>query len=562
MNGAGRLAEYVRRISRRDAIRIIVVLSIAVWGSSLLNRFAYDDVAIIRDDARIHSLTHIVEIFRTNYWNNQSQALYRPFVTASFALDWAIASNHPFWFHFVNVLWNAGACVLILLVLAELFPLPAALAGAVIFVVHPVHAEAVANVVGRAELMAAVFSMAAALIWMRTPVTDRSSPRLTLAVPALFLVGVLCKESAIMLPPLLVLLDIAQARLTRATFMHWLRARMLPIAAIAVTTAIYLVIRAQVINTFTPIAVDAALEVAPRGFPRVLTALQVWPIFLRLFLFPRVLLADYGPRIVMPAFGINAHVVLGTLILGGLIVGGCIAAWRGYGRTALALLWVPVAMLPVSNLFFPIGIIVAERTLYLPLFALTVGVAALATHMLREPVSPPGPAIGSHATSRLTSFCAAYIIAAAALTGRTLVRIPDWVSTTTIFRALLTSRPDSFRAHWHLARKASDAHDPQRSMEYYAHAMHLWPYRIRLIREATEYAVRNGDLMLAREFAQNGVTKWPKVAEFHRSLAGIALDLGDTATAVVQIREGLAISPDDKVLRSMNDALGERMNAH
>jgi hypothetical protein len=531
-------------MTRRDAIRVVIVLAVAIYGSSLLNMFAYDDVAVIRDDVRIHSLTHLGEIFRTSYWNNQSQALYRPLVTASMNIDWAIAGSHPFWFHFMNVAWNAAACVIVLLVLAELFPLTAALAGAVIFTIHPVHVEAVANVVGRAELMAAVFSMAAALIWMRTRASESRSPRLLVAVPILFLLGVLCKESAIMLPPLLVLLDLAQGRLTRQAPLQWMRQRLLPFVAITAAVAVYMLIRMQIIHSFTPVAVDAALEVAPRGMPRVLTALQVWPTFLRLFLFPRVLLADYGPRIIMPAFTVNAHVIAGAALFASLVVGGCVAAWRGYGRTALALLWVPVAMLPVSNLFFPIGIIVAERTLYLPLFALAVGIAGLA----------------SYATSRRASFLVAYIVVAIALTGRTLMRIPDWRNTSSIFRALMTSRPDSFRAHWHLARKASDAHDPQRAMQSYDRALALWPYRIRLIREAADYAVKHDDLPHARRIAENGVHAWPKLAEFHRTLAGITLDLGDTATAVVQIREGLAISPDDKVLRDMKAALGERMS--
>jgi hypothetical protein len=92
-------------------------------------------------------------------------------------------------------------------------------------------------------------------------------------------------------------------------------------------------------------------------------------------------------------------------------------------------------------------------------------------------------------------------------------------------------------------------------MMYYSQAIQLWPWRTRLLKEATDYAATQGDIGFAGRISQLGVKEWPNDPDFRRSLAGISLDLGDTATAVTQIREGLRLAPDDKVLNAMKQAL-------
>jgi len=66
----------------------------------------------------------------------------------------------------------------------------------------------------------------------------------------------------------------------------------------------------------------------------------------------------------------------GAVLLFGLLAGGCAAFLRGNGQLALVLLWVPVALLPASNLIIPIGALLAERALYLPSAAVAFALVA------------------------------------------------------------------------------------------------------------------------------------------------------------------------------------------
>ncbi|HUF51878.1 MAG TPA: hypothetical protein VMN60_13720, partial [Longimicrobiales bacterium] len=439
---------------------IVFAVALALYLPALRNGFAYDDVAVIQGDPRVHSLAHTAAIFTRGYWADADLALYRPLTTLSFAMDWTLSGGKPAWFLFTNALWNATVCALVFAFLTRFAAPAAALGAALLFAVHPVHVEAVANIVGRAELIAGAFTFGALLLWPST-----SAPQLArvAGVGLLFALALLTKESAIMLPALLVLIDVARAELTPATARQWLRRRAGGLLMLAGIAGAYLGIRAIVLGGIVPTRLDAALEVTS-GVDRVFTALQAWPVYLQLLLMPVVLLADYGPRILMPALGPTPAAIGGAFILAVLTVGGLISWRRGRGDVALALLWLPVTLLPVSNLIIPIGIIVAERTLYVPSLVLALGVALAADRLsLRPPLRLAG--------------AAALALVFVLFAGRTLVRIPEWRSTDSIFAALLRDRPDSFRAHWHHARTASAGGRHDVALERYARALELWPFR-------------------------------------------------------------------------------------
>jgi tetratricopeptide (TPR) repeat protein len=510
---------------------------------ALSNGFAYDDVALIQLDERVHSLANVPAFFTQGYWADAELALYRPLTTLSFAIDWAVSGGDPAWFLFTNAVWNAVACILVFLLLLRFTGLAAAFGGALLFAVHPVHVEAVANVVGRAELGAAAFMVGSLLLW---PMRSQPQRRRVAAIAVLFTLALLTKESAIMLPALLVLLDAARGDLRPVSAREWAHDRAGPLLLLAGIALAYLAVRAVVLGGIAPARVDAALEVTS-GVDRIATALQAWPVFVRLLVMPVVLLADYGPRVLMPAVTPTPAAIAGALILPALVLGGIHAWWRGRGVAALALLWFPVTILPVSNLIIPIGVIVAERTLYLPSFALALAVSLLAQRLSLRP------------TPRLAG-AGALTIFVALFAARTVTRIPDWRSTDTIFAALLRDRPDSFRAHWHHARRYTAAGQHARAIEGYAHAFRLWPYRRRLVLETTRAAIRAGNLTYARDVARFAHSRWPADADAARLYAAATLDLGDTTAARGIIVGALRTIPGDSLLLRMQDAVSDRVD--
>ena len=519
---------------------IVFAAAVIAFLPALSNGFAYDDVVIITGDKRVTEF-QTANIFAKPYWSTPGFGLYRPLVTLSLALDWKISGGEPWWFHTTNALWHGVASVaLFALLLAWFAPRWSAL-GALLFAVHPVHVEAVANIVGRAELMAGAFGLIACAAWAHEWPRNRVARFLLAAV--LLALGMLCKESAVVLPGLLVLIDAARGRWSSLRALpSYLRSRAPELIGFSSILAGGLYLRSRIAGGLAPTQLDPIMEVVTSPDQRILSALQVWPEIIRLFVFPWTLLADYGPADFMPVEGFSGTSLLGLAIVMACLVIGVVALNRGQGLLGMAMLWVPTALLPVANIIVPVGVLLAERTLYLPSVVCALALAAAAPHAVRT----------AESRQRFLAFCAIVLVA---FTLRTVIRIPDWDSTDSILLAQLRDRPNSFRAHWHAARIERRKNAVQPALVHYARAVELWPYRERLIVEAAAYAGSQSQPQMAFRIARHGTERWPTNHQLQRLLAGNALDLGDTATARTAIARGLKLAPNDILLKRMNAAL-------
>jgi len=519
---------------------LVLLAAIAAYWTAVRNGFAYDDVVLIPNDPRVRE-ARVWEILRTSYWNNPEFALYRPLTTLSFAANWVLAADRAGWFHAFNIAIHAGVSVLVFLLLRTWYVAAAAFLGAAVFAVHPVHVEAVANVVGRSELLAALFYLGACVVWLRA--RDDSRAALLFGVPLLYALGLVSKESSATLPGILVILDIASRRYPSVG--SWLRGRGASYALLAIVLVTYLAVRHAVVGGLAPNRLDPIIEVLTTRADRMVTALQAWPVYLRLFVYPDVLLADYGPRILMPLQHWNGLAFTGLLLAGSTVLGGLLALREKRERTAIGLFWFPITILPVSNLLIPIGVIAAERIMYLPSVALSFAVAGVTTVLMtsRRPVR-------AVATAGAIVILALFVV-------RIRTRIPDWQSTNSIMEALLRDRPDSFRALWHHARLAEARKQPQEALRLYEEAFRSWPFRERLVVEYAGVAAQQNPAYALR-IALYGAERWPTNVDFHRLVASAALDSGDTTTARAAIRRGLAVQPADDLLNRMNSAIGGR----
>ena len=186
----------------------VMVLAVVASATGLSNGFALDDLALVVDNARVHSLDHWWRLFGRPYWPPQYGAsLYRPLVTLAHALQWSAGGGAPWVFHLCSIVFYAALSALVLALLFEVIaPLPAVI-GASLFAVHPVHVEAVANVVGQSELMASLAMVASCIVYVRARRTGALDASTILLLSTLYGTAVLCKEHALLLPVLLAALE-------------------------------------------------------------------------------------------------------------------------------------------------------------------------------------------------------------------------------------------------------------------------------------------------------------------------------------------------------------------
>jgi protein O-mannosyl-transferase len=469
---------------RRLLAAAVVAAAIAVYLNTLANGFALDDVPIIRDNSRVHDLFALRDIWLTPYWPHLGAelGLWRPMAIFMYAVQWSISGGSPVLFHAVNIALHALVTFLAFSLLTRLTALVPAFWGALIFAVHPVHTEVVANVVGQAELTAAAATLLACLIVARRPSGTAVSLRQSLAIVVCFLTAVLSKEHAVVAPGLLVLVDVAQRRihLSARGLGHYCRALATPIVLLLGALGVYLAVRWHVLDgSLTGVRAGPQLHYLHGDF-RLLNALRAFPELIRLLFLPGRLAADYSPAMILPVEAVTGMVIMGALFLAVCVVLTLLTPWRP--SIGLPAAWFLLTILTVSNLLFAVGILLAERTLYLPSFAVSVAVASAWFHM-------------RHRWNRHGRLALQLALIAAVSVGahRTWSRNPDWRSTASVQHALVRDYPESYKAQWTHATLHWQLGALDLARSHFELAIRIYPHDSDMLTEYGNFLLQQGD---------------------------------------------------------------------
>lgn len=463
-------------VSRRVLALLSASLAVAVYLNSLANGFALDDVSIVQLNERVHDVRALRDIWLTPYWpvDGRELGLYRPATIFLFALQWAAGNGEAWVFHAVTTGMHAAVTILVFVLLDRLAGRTGAFAGALVFAVHPVHTEAVANIVGQAEVAGALTVLAACVLHVTRPAGAAVSWPRRLLLVLLFAWALSTKESTVVLPALLIITDFASARvrLTLRGFAEYADAMLMPLLLLTATLAAYLLLRFDVMGG-SVIGVDAAPAMPYlRGEHRVLNALRAFPELLRLLFFPWDLAADYLPGILLPVETVRPMVLLGAALLLAISLLALLTPWRPAAGFPAA--WFLISIVTVSNLFFPVGVLVAERTLYLP----SVAICALVAYGWRSAARAGAPWLQKALPFALLGVLLAF-------GGRTWARNPDWKDTLAVLNAFVRDHPHSYRAQWALAASYRAQGDVAAAQAHYRLSTTIYDRDSKLL---TEYA--------------------------------------------------------------------------
>jgi protein O-mannosyl-transferase len=516
--------------TRWFAMLAIALAAVLVYANTIHNGYAYDDVWIVLNNKYVHQWRDQSLIWMRPYWPTfgKELGLYRPLTILAFSIEWALGRANVWVFHAVNIALHAGASVLVFLLLERMTSRVGGLVAGLIFALHPLHTEAVANVVGQAELLAAVFALLACYVHAVRPAGIALSLRRAVALTALYACALLAKEGAIMLPPLLVLIDLAQGRitLTRKGILEYVRAILKLIILMGILVGVYLVVRTSVLGNIT------GTDVAPSypflsGSHRILNAFRAWPEFIRLLFFPQDLSADYSPAVILPVESMSAFAFVGLLLLCVTIAAACATPWRP--DIGFAAAWFLISVLPVSNLLYTIGVIIAERVLYLPSVAVSAYGAYAFTALARGP------------RRRLAIASGALAIVLALFAARTVTRNPEWKDTKSIMANILAEHPESYRGQWSEAVRALARGDTVGSEQHWAYALQLWPYDSQLLTELGAYDLQMKRYPIAARVLEGAHKLHPNIPRTEQFLALAYLDAHEYSRALVAVNHSIKL---------------------
>jgi protein O-mannosyl-transferase len=510
----------------------VISLALAASVSGITNGFAFDDVHIIVRDNRTHSLAHWWQLFAHSYWPlDKGGDLYRPVTMLGFALQWALGGGAPLLFHVVSIVLYAIVCAVFLGILLELLPTTAAWLGAALFAVHPLHVEAVGNIVGQAELLAALFILVALLIFLRARRRGKVSVRDACVIVLLYLLGCLSKEHAIVLPLLLI-----AAEATVVSTEAPLRARLAAIAplvlALGAAGLVFIGVRSYVIGSSAAASDEAnALFLGQPFGIRAMTMLRVLLEWIRLFFWPAHLSADYSPRAIDVVTGPNPEMLASAAILVGF-AGLAWAARRAAPVATFAFLWTAIALLIPSNLIVPTGFVLAERTLFVASGGVMLGIAAVIAHFTRS-----GATLSPPARKMVVAAVGVLLLLGVAASG---FRQQVWRDDDTLFAQTVVDAPMSYKAHMAYAAMLFEQHRRKTAFEEIRLAHALFPKDLGVLQYAAEqYSGVEGCQMAVGVFARILATD-PRRAESRVGLVRCLTATGRYADARKTIRQGLA----------------------
>ncbi|XP_073899142.1 protein O-mannosyl-transferase TMTC4 isoform X3 [Castor canadensis] len=415
---------------------VVGLVSLICFARSYDGDFVFDDSEAIVNNKDLQADTPLGDLWHHDFWgsrlsSNTSHKSYRPLTVLTFRINYYLSGGfHPMGFHVVNILLHGGISVLLVDVFSVLFGglqytskgrrvhlVPrASLLAALLFAVHPVHTECVAGVVGRADLLCALFFLLSFLGYCKAFTESNkegahSSTFWVLLSIFLGAVAMLCKEQGItvlglnaMFDVLVIgkfsMLEVIQKVLRKdksleSTGMLRNGGLLFRMTLLTCGGASMLYVRWKIMGTGPPAftEVDNPASFADSMLVRAINYNYYYSLNAWLLLCPWWLCFDWSMGCIpliksVGDWRVIALAALWLCLIGLIFQALCSEDSRKRRILTLGLGFLVIPFLPASNLFFRVGFVVAERVLYLPsagyCMLLTFGFGALSRHTKKK----------------------------------------------------------------------------------------------------------------------------------------------------------------------------------
>jgi len=423
-------------------------LMLLVYSNSFRAGFPLDNAWLIKTDPRVHAATRVNVglIWNDTYWWPESASnLYRPLTTLSYLFNYAVLGNgtNPTGYHVINFLLHWLNTFLVYLLALRLLrrEWPAIFAAA-LWAAHPLLTESVTNIIGRADLLACLAILGGLLMYLRSTESTGWRRFAWLAgVAALTAIGIFSKESAVAVMGVIVLYELTwwKEKKNLRALLYGCAAAGLPILLMLAKRWAVLAASGPDVPFYLDNPISGASFLAGR-----LTAISVIGKYLWLLVWPLKLSADYSYNQIPIVTGtMREWISCGAALL---VVIGTVALYKKSRVAFFFAGFAVITFVPVANILFPIGTIMAERLVYAPSIGFA-GCMVMLFYWLAARIGQP-----AFAPAVLCVIIVAFAV-------RTWERNFAWRDDVSLWRASLAAAPNSYKTHGAYAY-ALDAADP------------------------------------------------------------------------------------------------------
>ncbi|XP_016779204.2 protein O-mannosyl-transferase TMTC1 isoform X4 [Pan troglodytes] len=511
------------------AAALLAGASCLCYGRSLQGEFVHDDVWAIVNNPDVRPGAPLRwGIFTNDFWGkgmaeNTSHKSYRPLCVLTFKLNIFLTGMNPFYFHAVNIILHCLVTLVLMYTCDKTVFKNRGLAfvTALLFAVHPIHTEAVAGIVGRADVLACLLFLLAFLSYNRSldqgcvggSFPSTVSPFFLLLSLFLGTCAMLVKETGITVFGVCLVYDLFS--LSNKQDKSYLRASsnrnflltMRPFLKRAILVLSYVLVilyfRLWIMGGSMPLfsEQDNPASFSPYILTRFLTysyllAFNVW-----LLLAPVTLCYDWQVGSIPLVETIWDTRNLATIFLAvvmALLSLHCLAAFKHsfclllpkvpasslpsttivsflkppqpcrtrleHKEVLVGLLFLVFPFIPASNLFFRVGFVVAERVLYMPSMGYCIlfvhGLSKLCTWLNR---------------CGATTLTVSTVLLLLLFSWKTVKQNEIWLSRESLFRSGVQTLPHNAKVHYNYANFLKDQGRNKEAIYHYRTALKLYP---------------------------------------------------------------------------------------
>jgi len=528
---------------------VVALVAGAVYFNTLSNEFALDDLPLVRNNPTIRSLSETGRQFLRPYWPVEGEAagLYRPVTSVSFIVNHAVTGPGPTGYHAGNLFLH-----MLVSLLCWYVARPAgkyygtALLAALLFAVHPLHTEVVANIAGRAELLAALWILAAWLAHRRA--TDSRGGGVGLlwssVAAGCYLLGLLSKEHVVLAPVLFVLDDLLRRREQEGAFaVPWAAyAFYLPAVAIGLASRVFVLGGIHgpqnVAYIDNPAAFGGILV-------RLATAGWVQVKYLIVFLWPVSLSSDYSFDAIPLVESARDPRLWAGLLWAAALAGLFVVGWRRSRPIALGVaVWV-LFFLPTANLFFASGVLMAERLAYLP----SLGGCLILGHLGAWAATRGRSEDGRARRAVVTAVILIALVVLGLLSARTIRRNPVWRNNATLALHDVNVMPRSAKLHAGAAIVLHARGELAAAEAEYRRAVEIYPGYAQMFYNFGELLAQQGSSEEAIRYLRRATELSPDNPRPYKRLATLLELAGRPEDALEAYAAGTRLDPGDLELR-------------
>lgn len=491
---------------------VVGLAAFAVYANVFQNSFLYgDDETLILRNAFLRDWRHLPDLLAQHTLAGVGLAsrFYRPVQMVLYSLLVHAFGLQAWPLQLLNLSLHAAGAVLAYRLILDLTGLSseAAAALALLWALHPIHVEAVANINGTADPLSVACLLAALLLYRRS----RMGPAV-----GMFALALGSKEWALVLPPILLVHDTLLGRP-----LEW--RRHLPFWA---ALAAFFLLRSRVLSAAGAMDFYDKPNLFTEHFSyRVYTLSVVLGEGLKLLLWP----SGLHPERAVPVFVSpwSAPVLVSAAVLGAMAL-GALAARRALPVFAFGVAWFFFAYFPMSNLVAKINSLFWEHWLYAPSLGLILALAA------------PAARLEARLQLRAAAACLPLLLL---LGSRTWAQNRVWKDPEVFSRTILIHEPGSAKTWNNYAMALTDRSRHGEAIEAYRRAIAISDEYPQSHHNLANAFLQEGRVAEAETELHRALAMDPRFYFSHVALAQILLKRGDRKGALRELQEALRIYP-------------------